>query len=51
MVYDFPLPVAPTVREIIWRTWQHEASTGGAYSNGAISGVRGQAMTAGVRFG
>lgn len=39
-VYDFPLPQAAVIREVIQRTWQHEASTGGAYSYGTSAGVR-----------
>jgi hypothetical protein len=50
-VYDFPVAVASSVREIIWRTWQHEASTGGAYSNGAVSGVRGSSQQSGILAG
>lgn len=50
-VYDFPLPVAASVREIISRTWQHEASTGGAYSHGTASGVRGSQSQSGVLAG
>lgn len=55
-VYEVPVPVAITIREIISRTWQHEASTGGAYSNGATMGVRGSQgqvghLASGINFG
>lgn len=54
-VYEFPTHIAQTVREICYRTWQHEASTGGAYTNGTQS-VRGSAgqvgvMAPGIAFG
>lgn len=46
-VYEVPLAQAATIREICSRTWQHEASTGGAYSNGQGS-VRGSVSQSGV---
>lgn len=55
-VYEVPVEVAATIREICARTWAHESSTGGAHSHGTNKSVRGSssqigAMAPGIAFG
>lgn len=46
-IYEVPVEVARTMRDICQQTWRHESSTGGAYTNGNHS-VRGSASQVGV---